>query len=195
MSKGEDTRTAILERAASLASRIGLQALSIASLAKDLEMSKSGLFAHFGSKETLQVRTLEHTALRFRDDVVRPAFQEPAGEPRVRALFENWLAWASANTMEGCLFIQSSTEFDDQPGPVRDTMLRWQRVWLDGLAESARRAIAVGHFRDDLDPDHFAFEFYALLLGYHNSQQMLRDPRSEAFLRSSMDGLLSRCRS
>ncbi len=195
MSKGESTKQAILERASQLASRTGLEALSIGTLAAEMGMSKSGLFAHFGSKEALQVLTLEHTACVFRDEVVKAAFQQPDGEPRIQALFENWLIWVKANAMEGgCLFIQSSTEFDDQPGPVRDCMESWQRRWLDGLAESARRAITAGHFRKGLDTDLFAFEFYALLLGYHNSQRMLQDPRSETFVRAAMADLLSRSR-
>ena len=195
MTKGEDTKRAILERASQLASRIGLEALTIGRLAKETGLSKSGLFAHFGAKETLQIEVLEFTALDYRDKVVRPAFQEAAGEPRIVALFEHWLAWVKANALEGgCLFIQSATEFDDQPGAVRDCLEMWQRRWLEGLAEAARRAIDAGHFKPDLDCDGFAFEYYALLLGYHNSQRMLRDPRAEDFVRRAIDDLLARCR-
>ncbi len=195
MTKGEDTKQAVLRRASKLASRIGLEALTIGRLADEVGMSKSGLFSHFGAKETLQVAVLEFTALDYRDGVVRPAFREPAGEPRIRALFENWLKWVKANALEGgCLFVQSATEFDDRSGPVRDCLEQWQRRWLDGLAESARRAAEAGHFRADLDCDRFAFEYYALLLGYHNAQRMLRDPRAEDHVRASIDELLARCR-
>ncbi len=195
MSKGETTKTAILERASKLASAIGLEALTIGNLAAAMEMSKSGLFAHFGSKENLQLEVLRYSARCFLDDVVRPAFQQAPGEPRVLAIFEYWLRWVKANQLEGgCLFIQSATEFDDQPGPVRDCLEYSQREWLDGLAESARRAVAINHFRSDLDAEQFAFEFYALLLGYHNSQRMLRDPRSEDRVRKAIAGLLAQSR-
>ena len=195
MTKGEDTKRAILERAAQLASQIGLEALTIGRLASETGLSKSGLFAHFGAKETLQVQTLEYAAEDFSEQVVRPAFRRPAGEPRIAALFENWLAWVKVNALEGgCLFIQAATEFDDQPGAVRDCLEIQQRRWLDGLAESARRAVAAGHFQETLDCDRFAFEFYALLLGYHNQQRMLHDPRSEEFLRQAIGGLMARCR-
>ena len=128
MTKGEDTKRAILERAAQLASQIGLEALTIGRLASETGLSKSGLFAHFGAKETLQVQTLEYAAEDFSEQVVRPAFQQPAGEPRIAALFENWLAWVKANALEGgCLFIQAATEFDDQPGAVRDCLEVQQR--------------------------------------------------------------------
>jgi len=195
MSKGEDTKQAILKHAASLASRVGLEALTIGRLAGDLDMSKSGLFAHFGSKEALQLAVLEHAAEEFRNLVVRPAFTAPAGEPRLRGLFEHWLKWVEATQYEGgCLFMQASAEYDDQPGVIRDSLVAIQKTWVDGIAEAARRAVAVGHFRKDLDPDQFAFEFYSILVGYHNVRRLLRDPRAEAHLGETIDKLLDRSR-
>lgn len=195
MTKGEDTKRAILERASQLASRIGLETLTIGRLASEMGLSKSGLFAHFGSKEALQVQVLEFTALDYRDKVMRPAFQQEAGVPRLQALFENWLSWVKANALEGgCLFVQAATELDDQPGAPRDSMEKWQRLWLESLAEAARRAIAVGHFRADLNCDQFAFEFNSLLFGYHNSQRMLKDPRSEDFAREAVAELMAKSR-
>ncbi len=193
MTKGEDTKRAILERAAQLSSRIGLEALTIGRLSTELGLSKSGLFAHFGAKEALQVQILEFQALQYRDVVVRPSFQEPVGVPRLKALFENWLNWVKVNNLEsGCLFVQAATELDDQPGAPRDSMETWQRMWLDALAEAARRAVEVGHFRADLNCDQFAFEFNAILFGYHNSQRMLRDSRSEDFARAAITELLAK---
>jgi len=193
MTKGEDTKRAILERASQLASRIGLEAVTIGRLASELGLSKSGLFAHFGAKEALQVQMLEYTAEDYREVVVRPAFREAAGVPRLQALFDNWLKWVKANGLEGgCLFVQAATELDDQPGAPRDSMETWQRMWLESLAEAARRAIDVGHFRADLNCDQFAFEFNAILFGYHNSQRMLKDPRSEDFARAAIDELLAK---
>ena len=195
MKKGEETRQAILEGASKLASRIGLGALSIGLLASKMNMSKSGLFAHFGSKEALQVQVLEYTANSFRNQVVSPAFKADRGEPRIRKLFENWLGWINDSNLEcGCLFVQTATEFDDKPGPVRDCIEDNQREWLAGLAESARRAIAEGHFRKNVDPDIFAFEFYSMLLGYHHSYRMLRDPKAERHVRLAISNLIAKCR-
>jgi AcrR family transcriptional regulator len=185
---------AILTHAARLSGRYGLGALSIGRLADDLDMSKSGLFAHFGSKESLQLAVLEFLSEAFRDQIVKPAFQQPRGEPRIRALFENWLAWVKAQDMQGgCPFVQVAAEFDDQPGSVRDRIEETQKVWLDGLAESARRAQAERHFRADVVPEQFAFEFYSLLLGYHHAHRMMRDPDAERHVRAAVERLLESC--
>ncbi|MFH1842080.1 MAG: TetR/AcrR family transcriptional regulator [bacterium] len=191
MNKGHDTKHSILVMATRLASRIGLQALTIGRLATEMDMSKSGLFAHFGSKESLQLELLQFIAANFLGEVVRPAFLASPGEPRIQRLFENWLDWVKVNHIEGgCPFVQATTEFDDQPGPLRDCLEETQKIWLDGLAESARRAQVMGHFRSDLDPEQFAFEFYSLLLGYHHAFRMLRDPRAEDHVRVSIAKLL-----
>ncbi len=116
--KGAITRQAVLERATQLASRVGLGGLTIGSLADELELSKSGLFGHFRSKEALQIQILDHAAARFVESVVRPALREPRGEPRMRALFERWLDWGRSSPMPGgCLFVAAATELDDRPGP------------------------------------------------------------------------------
>lgn len=190
MRKGTETRATILGHAGDLASRIGLQALSIGRLADDIGMSKSGLFAHFGSKEALQVQTLERAAEQFTDRVVRPALRAPQGASRVRALFDGWLDWEGSRAMKGCIFVQSSAEFDDQPGAVRDTLERQQRQWMEFLAECARRAVSLGHFHADLDCDQFAFEFYALLIGYGHAHRMMRDPNARARLQAAFERLL-----
>ena len=125
MGKGDDRRQLILARAAQTASRLGLEGLTIGQLASDLGLSKSGLFAHFQSKQALQVQTLRHTAELFVDRVVRPALKAPRGERRLRALFERWLAWAEADVLKGgCLFVAAATELDDLDGPARDELVR-----------------------------------------------------------------------
>src|SRR5690606_13086514 len=102
---------------------------------KGVGLSKSGLFAHFKSKESLQLQILEHAAETFINKVVRTALQQPRGEPRLRALFDNWLRWANAGGHQGgCVFVGAAAEYDDRPGPVRDTLARTQRDWLDTLA-------------------------------------------------------------
>ncbi len=195
MTKGEDTKQAILERASQLASRIGLETLTIGRLATEMGLSKSGLFSHFGSKEALEVQVLEFTAQDYRAKVVVPAFQMKPGLPRIQALFDNWLDWVTINTQEGgCLFVQAATELDDRPGMPRDYMEKWQQLWFETLAEAARRAINEGHLRADLDCDQFAFQFNAILFGYHNSQRMLKDPRAEGYARAAIAGLLAHSR-
>jgi AcrR family transcriptional regulator len=193
--KGERTREAILDGALRLASELGLEGLSIGRLADDLDLSKSGLFAHFGSKEDLQVRTLERAAERFADVVVRPALASPAGEPRVRALFERWLEWPRrVKQPGGCIFVQAAAELDDRPGAARDRLVALQREWLATLAGAARRARDVGHFRRDLDPDQFAFELYAVALATHHHARLLRDPHALKRARAAFERLVEGAR-
>lgn len=191
MGKGEQTRQAILGRSAQLASRNGLAGLTIGSLADELSLSKSGLFAHFQSKEALQVQTLEFAARLFVDHVVRPALQAPRGEPRVRALFEGWLEWARADVLEGgCLFVAAATELDDQEGPVRDHVVRQQTQWLDLVANVVRTGVSEGHFRAGLDPLQFAHDLYGVMLAFHHARRLLRDPRAEARARRGFEALV-----
>lgn len=194
MGKGDETRAAILDRAADLARRTGLDGLTIGTLAAELEMSKSGLFAHFGSKETLQVQTLDAAARLFTEAVVRPALRAPAGEPRILALVERWLAWAGARGRKGCLFVHASAEFDDRPGAVRETLAAQQAGWLDFLAEAAARAVTEDHFRRDLDTRQFAFELHALLLGFHHAHRMTRDTEARSRLMQAVERLLASSR-
>jgi AcrR family transcriptional regulator len=180
MGKGEVTRQAILQRATALASAVGLEGLTIGKLAEELELSKSGLFAHFGSKETLQVAILEHAAERFVELVVQPGLRAPRGEPRLRSLFDHWRQWPKLNPMPGgCIFVASAIELDDRPGPARDLLVRQQRDWLDLLAATVRGAVTEGQFRRDVDPEQFAHDFYAVMLGFHHALRLLRDPKAE----------------
>jgi len=194
-SKGEATRAAILDHAIKLASQVGLSGLSIGRLAEDLRLSKSGVFAHFQSKEALQVQVLEAAADRYVQEVVRPALAEPRGEPRVRSLFERWLVWArSQKTPGGCPFVTASVEFDDRPGPVRDKLVALQRDWLSVLANVVKAGIAERKFRSDTDPEQFAHDLYAVMLGYHHASRLLKDPRAEARAHAAFDNLITACR-
>ena len=180
MGKGDLTRQAILERATSVASSVGLEGLTIGNLAEELELSKSGLFAHFGSKESLQVAILEHVTERFIELVVKPGLRAPRGELRLKALFDRWRQWPKLNPMPGgCLFVAASVELDNRPGPARDLLVRQQRDWLDLLATTVRGAVAEGQFRKDVDPDQFAHDFYGIMLGFHHALWLLRDPKAE----------------
>lgn len=176
MSKGARTRAQILDHAAQLASQVGVGGLTIGVLADDLHLSKSGLFGHFRSKQALQLAVLEHAAESFREHVVRPGLQAPRGADRMRALFERWLAWDRDGVMPGgCLFVAAATEFDDQPGPVRDAV---EAGLADGhrlLANAVRMAIEAGELRPDTDIDQFVFEFTGLTLANMQSKRLFKD--------------------
>ncbi len=195
MGKGDLTRQAILDEAVGLASTLGLGGLTIGRLADDLELSKSGLFAHFGSKEALQVQVLERAAERFIDVVVKPALAAPRGEPRLRALIERWSAWPKiVRQPGGCLFVAASVELDDRPGPAHDLLVKLQKDWLDTLAGAARIAVREGHFTPDLDPEQMAFELYGIMLMSHLSARLLRDPKAAARARKAVEARLSAAR-
>jgi AcrR family transcriptional regulator len=191
MGRGEDTRQAILEGAAQMASRMGLEGLTIGHLAGELELSKSGLFARFQSKEALQVQTLRYTAQLFVDRVVRPALKAPRGEPRLRAVFERWLAWAESGSLKGgCLFVAAATELDDREGPVRVELVRQQRDWLELLADVARTGVGEGHFDPQLDAEQLAHDLHGVMLAYHHARRLLRDPRARERARRAFDALV-----
>jgi AcrR family transcriptional regulator len=190
--KGETTRQAILEHATALASKVGLEGLSIGGLAEDLELSKSGLFAHFQSKEALQLQVVDHAARRFVDAVVRPALTAPRGEPRVRAVFERWMEWP--RLPGGCFFVSAISEFDDRPGLVRDRLVQLQKDWLETIANTVRTAIAEGHFHADAEPEQFAHDLYGVMLGYHHAARLLGDPRATERARRAFEALLRAAR-
>jgi AcrR family transcriptional regulator len=193
--RGEVTRQAVVERAAELASRIGLESLTIGRLAADLGLSKSGLFGHFQSKEALQVQVLEHAAARFVDAVIRPALAAPRGEPRVRALFEHWCVWPEKSGMEGgCFFVAAVAELDDQPGPPREVLVRHQQDWLDLIGNVFRTAVAERHFRATVDPEQLAVELYGIMLAYHFTARLLRDPKALDRARAAFESLVARSR-
>jgi AcrR family transcriptional regulator len=192
VSKGDETRHAILERAAHVASLDGLEGLTIGGLADDMGLSKSGLFAHFHSKEALQIQTLRFTAELFVDRVVRPALRAPRGEARIRALFERWLAWDRADTLEGgCLFVAAASEMDDREGPVRDELVQQQRDWLELIGNVCRTGVTEGQFSSDLDPAQFAQDLHGVMLAYHHARRLLRDPLAEHRARRGFEALVA----
>lgn len=189
------TRGAILGHALSLASETGLEGVSIGSLAERVGMSKSGLFAHFQSKEGLQVAILETAITHFVERVVSPALKEPRGEPRVRALLDRWLAWSGADIMPGgCIFVSSIAELDDRPGIVRDRLAASQRDWLDTLTTAIRIGVDEGHFRKDLKPDQLAHELLTLEYGHHLISRLLRDPSAGKRTQIAIEHLLREAR-
>jgi AcrR family transcriptional regulator len=191
--KGEETRAAILDRAVGLASRIGLEGLSIGGLAGETGLSKSGLFAHFDSKQNLQLEVLRTSAERFVAQVLSPALKKPRGVPRIRALFESWLSW-SRSMPGGCLFVAAANELDDQPGPLRDQLVAYQRDWIGALATAARIAVQERQFKKNLDATQFAYDFYSILLAYHHFSRLMSYRDAEARARRSFERLLESSR-
>ena len=191
MKKGETTRETILRHAVGLASRVGLSGLSIGRLAQELDLSKSGLFSHFHSKEALQIQVLEYGAARFVENVVKPALEAPRGIPRIQALFDRWLAWSQSDPLSGgCFFVAMVTDLDDRPGPTRDLLVRLQRSWMDLLADLARAVVREGQFRPDTDPDQFANDMYGVMLAYHHAFRLLDDPAAEERARRALAALV-----
>jgi AcrR family transcriptional regulator len=190
--KGEETRLTVLDQAVDVARRTGLRGLTIGSLAEQAHLSKSGLFGHFRSKEALQLQVLEHARTRFEEEVARPALRAPRGEPRVRELLDRWLAWDALPG--GCPFVAAATEFDDQPGPVRDRLVRDQRDLFDMIATIVRTGIAEDHFRGDTDPEQVAQEFYGVILACHHVTRLLGDGRAETRARRAFESLLAAVR-
>jgi AcrR family transcriptional regulator len=191
--KGAATRQTILEHAGKVASQLGVEGVTIGRLAVDLALSKSGLFAHFRSKEDLQLQLLEYARLRFVDTVVDPAFRAPPGEARVQAIFDHWLVWAEKSSLPGgCIFVAASFELDDRPGPLRDRLAELQGEWFDSLARAAESAVKRGQFRSDLDTRLFAHEMYGLMLSGHLAERLLRDPDAKERTRRAFAGLMAR---
>lgn len=191
MGKGEQTRALIVDQAVALAGVEGLAALSIGELAKAAGLSKSGLFAHFGSKQALQQAILAHVVERFTAQVVVSALTPGDGVSRLRKLFENYLRWAGEDQPAGCPLQASSVELDDQPGPLRDYLSEQQREWFEVIGRMAAKAVRQGQFKADLDTEQFAFAFHAILLGYNYANRMLRDPKAGQRAHLAFDALIA----
>jgi AcrR family transcriptional regulator len=176
LQKGQQTRATILDAALGLASHMGLEGLSIGALAEVTRMSKSGVFAHFGSREELQISVVREYHRRFEDEVFFPAMREPRGLPRLRTLFERWIRRVSQELDSGCIYISGAVEFDDRPGPVRDALASMVRAWQQALERAIRQAVDEGHLRADTDPAQMLFEIHGLILALHHDARFLRNP-------------------
>lgn len=200
MSKGQQTRREIISGALSLAGEVGLENVTLGVLAAELELSKSGLFAHFRSKEALQLAVLNEAIERFTATVIRPAFEAPRGAPRFVALFERHIAWVRdagypGRPSEGrCIFMALSQEYADRPGELRDVVVKSQRDWRHLIANSARMAMEEAHFSGEIDVDQIAFEFAAIGMAYQHSQKILAERSAEQHARIAFAALLERCR-
>jgi AcrR family transcriptional regulator len=194
MTKGAETRAAILDEAIAIASQVGFDALTIGQLAERTDMSKSGLFAHFKSKEQLQLQALERARERFIDVVVRPALATRRGEKRARALFDGWLAWIEGALPGGCVFIAAAAEVDDRPGPLREAVVRHERDLMEMITTVAGTAVDEGEWRTDLDLDQFGFEMYGVLLAHHHAFRLMHDARAIERTRAAFESLVARSR-
>ena len=192
-SKGEQTRTAILDEALKISSKLGLEGLTIGSLADATGMSKSGLFAHFGSREDLQLAVLEHAAQRYGEMVFVPVLKIERGLPRVRALFERWLDWALESGLPGgCIMISAAAEYDDRPGPIRDAVIANQHRGNAITQKAVRLAIEEGHLAPDTDPEQISFEMLGIVLASHNHRRLLGDREARKRALTAFDQLISR---
>jgi len=189
MKKGDETKIKILDKGFELASKLGLECLSIGTLATATKMSKSGLFGHFHSKENLQLSVMEHAGRIFKNDVVLPALKAPAGIPRIRTVMKNWVGW-SKELSGGCIFVAAATEYSDREGLVRDFILKQQSEWIEFLNRIAESAVRAGDFKSDTNCDLFAFELYSLILGFFLYHSSLNNPDVDNLMSQSFDRLI-----
>ena len=193
--KGERTRAAILDEALRLVSKAGLDGLTIGTLADATGMSKSGLFAHFGSREELLLAVLAHGQAQFGEVVFQPAMAKPRGLPRLRAMVVNWLDWTeSAELPGGCPMIGGAAEFDDKPGPVRDMLAGGQRSWIETLKRALRQAIDEGQLERATDPEQIAFEMFGIALVVHHHRRLLGYKKARERALTALDSLFQRYR-
>jgi AcrR family transcriptional regulator len=190
MRKGQQTKAAIVDAALGLATQIGLEGLSIGALAEVTQMSKSGVFAHFGSREELQISVVREYHTRFEEEVFYPAMREPRGLPRLRALFANWMKRTSIEIDSGCIYISGAVEFDDRPGPVRDALAGSVKTWLAAMQRAVVAAQQEGHLRSDVDPGQMLFEIHGLILALHYEARFLKYPGSIARANAGFDNIL-----
>ncbi len=188
--KGQQTRATILEAALNLASQMGIEGLSIGALAEVTGMSKSGVFAHFGSREELQISVIREYHERFEEEVFRPAVRQPRGLPRLRALFENWVGKVATEIDSGCIYISGAVEFDDRPGPVRDALAGMVLLWHGALGRAISMSVDLGHLRADTDPMQMLFEIHGLILSLHHDARFLRSAGAEDRARAAFERVI-----
>lgn len=189
--KGDLTRVAIVEAALDLAARDGLEGLTIGALAARMRMSKSGVFAHFGSREDLQIAVLKSYERRFVDEVLLPALGAPRGLPRLRAIFERWLARTAVEAESGCVWISAAAEYDDRSGHVRDELVAMIRSWQRECTRAIEQAIDAGHLARDVDPQDLLFAIYGIILVVHHDARLLNSVDAAARARRAFDRVIA----
>ncbi len=191
--KGEKTKAIIVDAALGLATQIGLEGLSIGALAEVTGMSKSGVFAHFGSREELQISVVREYHTRFEAEVFFPALEVQRGLPRLQALFANWMKRTSVEIDSGCIYISGAVEFDDRPGPVRDAIASSVRTWLAAMDRAVRQAQELGQLDAHADPSQILFEIHGLILALHYEARFLKTPSSIERAVKGFNSILERC--
>jgi AcrR family transcriptional regulator len=192
LQKGQQTKAAIVDAALGLATQIGLEGLSIGALAEVMQMSKSGVFAHFGSREELQISVVREYHARFEEEVFYPAMTSLRGLPRLRTLFDNWMKRTSVEIDSGCIYISGAVEFEDRPGPVRDALASSVDTWLTAMQRAIDIAVEEGHLRPDTDADQMRFEIHSLILALHYEARFLSSPGSLQRAVRAFDGIVQR---
>ena len=192
MHKGQQTKTAIVDVALSLATQMGLEGLTIGAVAEMAGMSKSGVFAHFGSREELQISVIREYHHRFEQEVFYPVLLLARGLPRLRALFANWMQRTSAEIDSGCLYISGAAEFDDRPGPVRDALASSVQTWMAALHRAVRIAVEQGDLAQQTDAAQMAFEIHGLILACHYEARFLKSKTALGLAQRSFEHILHR---
>lgn len=192
LQKGQQTKQAIIEAALGLATHIGLEGLSIGALADVMGMSKSGVFAHFGSREELQVSVIREYHHCFEQEVFYPAMSAPRGVQRLRALFDNWMKRTSIEIDSGCIYISGAIEFDDRTGPVRDALAHSVLTWHAAMKRAIQQAKDLGQLRADVVEDQMLFEIHGLILALHYEARFLKNPGSIERALTGFDNILAR---
>ena len=192
--KGQQTKAAIVDAALRMAAQVGLEGLSIGSLAEVTGMSKSGVFAHFGSRDELQISVVREYYARFEREVFQPAMEQPRGLPRLQALFEHWMRFTSAELDSGCIFISGAVEFDDRPGPVRDILVGAVGAWMDAMTRAVAQAREEAHLEPQGDDAQVAFEIHGLILVLHYEARFLQRPGALSRALQGFDNILARYR-
>ena len=190
--KGQQTKAAIVDAALGLATQVGLEGLSIGALAELMHMSKSGVFAHFGSREELQISVIREYHTRFEEEVFSPVLRQPRGLPRLHAMFQNWMRRTSIEIDSGCIYISGAVEFDDRPGPVRDALADSVRIWLAAMFRAVVQAREAGHLFAQADAHQVAFEIHGLILALHYEARFLKTPGSIERAETAFASILAR---
>ncbi len=191
--KGEATRASILDAAVRLAALEGFGALTIGTLAEKAGMSKSGLFAHFGSKDELQVATLDEAVRRYNDVAFLPALKVARGLRRLRALTNNWLHWVEASALHSCPMMSAMNEFDGRPGVMQEAITEHMQRLNNEIMRGVQMTIASGEFKADTDCEQFAFEMFGIVATSYRSRNLFQDKRALVLANRALDRLINSC--
>ena len=193
MAKGLNTKAVILDAALDLAGKEGLEGITIGTLADIVDMSKSGLFAHFGSREGLQVEVAREYYRRFEKTVFLPALSKPKGLPRLRHMINTWLEISISDKSSGCFFISGAIEFDDRPGEVRNELVRSVEDWRQAILRAIRESVQMGHLKKSTDAQALLFQIYSFVLGVHHDSRFLQNPKSIGLAKRLIKKIISDC--